>query len=176
MEPRGRSERNNNTGSHQKGERPESQWAQLRIVTRSQCTGQAGRVLNVSSLRMEESLKKSAKACRAAAAVTAEWIRDTHRSLQKQELRWEGLEQEVRSQGKEIRNLTEDVKNNGHGYDKRLQLLEELVLKQGQALSELRVRYENEVRLRRQENLATCLLYTSPSPRDGLLSRMPSSA
>ena len=25
-------------------------------------------------------------------------------------------------------------------------------------------------------NLATCLLYTSPSPRDGLLSRMPSSA
>ena len=26
------------------------------------------------------------------------------------------------------------------------------------------------------ESLATCLLYTSPSPRDGLLSRMPSSA
>ena len=26
------------------------------------------------------------------------------------------------------------------------------------------------------ENQATCLLYTSPSPRDGLLSRMPSSA
>ena len=25
-------------------------------------------------------------------------------------------------------------------------------------------------------NPATCLLYTSPSPRDGLLSRMPSSA
>ena len=25
-------------------------------------------------------------------------------------------------------------------------------------------------------NLGTCLLYTSPSPRDGLLSRMPSSA
>ena len=26
------------------------------------------------------------------------------------------------------------------------------------------------------ENTQTCLLYTSPSPRDGLLSRMPSSA
>ena len=26
------------------------------------------------------------------------------------------------------------------------------------------------------ENPSTCLLYTSPSPRDGLLSRMPSSA
>src|SRR5665647_2835370 len=27
-----------------------------------------------------------------------------------------------------------------------------------------------------REEVATCLLYTSPSPRDGLLSRMPSSA
>ena len=27
-----------------------------------------------------------------------------------------------------------------------------------------------------EEKLKTCLLYTSPSPRDGLLSRMPSSA
>ena len=27
-----------------------------------------------------------------------------------------------------------------------------------------------------EEDLTTCLLYTSPSPRDGLLSRMPSSA
>ena len=26
------------------------------------------------------------------------------------------------------------------------------------------------------DNISTCLLYTSPSPRDGLLSRMPSSA
>ena len=26
------------------------------------------------------------------------------------------------------------------------------------------------------ESVSTCLLYTSPSPRDGLLSRMPSSA
>ena len=30
--------------------------------------------------------------------------------------------------------------------------------------------------LDRQERQYTCLLYTSPSPRDGLLSRMPSSA
>ena len=28
----------------------------------------------------------------------------------------------------------------------------------------------------RSRKLASCLLYTSPSPRDGLLSRMPSSA
>ena len=30
--------------------------------------------------------------------------------------------------------------------------------------------------LRIVDSLQTCLLYTSPSPRDGLLSRMPSSA
>jgi len=30
--------------------------------------------------------------------------------------------------------------------------------------------------LKEGEQLETCLLYTSPSPRDGLLSRMPSSA
>ena len=30
--------------------------------------------------------------------------------------------------------------------------------------------------LHKEEDLKTCLLYTSPSPRDGLLSRMPSSA
>ena len=33
-----------------------------------------------------------------------------------------------------------------------------------------------EVISENQEKLAACLLYTSPSPRDGLLSRMPSSA
>ena len=44
---------------------------------------------------------------------------------------------------------------------------------------------ENEAQIIRHEDLArhnsrgiymSCLLYTSPSPRDGLLSRMPSSA
>ena len=30
--------------------------------------------------------------------------------------------------------------------------------------------------LSKKDRAATCLLYTSPSPRDGLLSRMPSSA
>ena len=36
----------------------------------------------------------------------------------------------------------------------------------------------NPVTARKEEaaKKATCLLYTSPSPRDGLLSRMPSSA
>ena len=33
-----------------------------------------------------------------------------------------------------------------------------------------------EITQRDIENYGTCLLYTSPSPRDGLLSRMPSSA
>eukprot|EP01016_Furgasonia_blochmanni_P023338 TRINITY_DN2520_c0_g1_i1.p1 TRINITY_DN2520_c0_g1~~TRINITY_DN2520_c0_g1_i1.p1 ORF type:complete len:258 (-),score=71.51 TRINITY_DN2520_c0_g1_i1:48-821(-) len=35
---------------------------------------------------------------------------------------------------------------------------------------------EQEVLVQERERLKSCLLYTSPSPRDGLLSRMPSSA
>ena len=34
----------------------------------------------------------------------------------------------------------------------------------------------NKRTLQKLEHVSTCLLYTSPSPRDGLLSRMPSSA
>ena len=35
---------------------------------------------------------------------------------------------------------------------------------------------ENKLRRLAEENKDACLLYTSPSPRDGPLSRMPSSA
>ena len=35
---------------------------------------------------------------------------------------------------------------------------------------------KNQKEVDAYERLKTCLLYTSPSPRDGLLSRMPSSA
>ena len=40
----------------------------------------------------------------------------------------------------------------------------------------VRVRLRVRVRVRVRVRTRTCLLYTSPSPRDGLLSRMPSSA
>ena len=36
-------------------------------------------------------------------------------------------------------------------------------------------RHQDTIR-KRSQDLRPCLLYTSPSPRDGLLSRMPSSA
>ena len=35
---------------------------------------------------------------------------------------------------------------------------------------------EDEMEVATSNNVQACLLYTSPSPRDGLLSRMPSSA
>ena len=92
------------------GERPESQWNQFGFTDGSRYTGQVKRLSSVDRSEMEESLKKSSKACKAAAAVTAEWIRDTHRSLQKQEIRWESLQQEVRSQQKEIQNLAGEAR------------------------------------------------------------------
>ena len=45
-------------------------------------------------------------------------------------------------------------------------------LSQGKVYSDL-FSVENETEM---DHIAFCLLYTSPSPRDGLLSRMPSSA
>ena len=48
-----------------------------------------------------------------------------------------------------------------------------LIFVGARALSEILVRFELPTIL---GELLACLLYTSPSPRDGLLSRMPSSA
>ena len=44
------------------------------------------------------------------------------------------------------------------------------------ASPDIRVRMEAMLNMRDVEGSKSCLLYTSPSPRDGLLSRMPSSA
>ena len=60
-------------------------------------------------------------------------------------------------------------------FDTRLRFHRTLNLKNPTSLAD-KVTY---VELHKQSSLAsmcTCLLYTSPSPRDGLLSRMPSSA
>ena len=48
--------------------------------------------------------------------------------------------------------------------------------KAGAAIAHIHVREEDGTPSRRLELYKDCLLYTSPSPRDGLLSRMPSSA
>ena len=53
-------------------ERPESQWNQSRITDGSRYTGQVKSLSSVGRSKMEESLRKSFKACKAAAAVTAE--------------------------------------------------------------------------------------------------------
>ena len=49
----------------------------------------------------------------------------------------------------------------------------------GKGTEPTKIAFENKVLLKLMHTGAfysTCLLYTSPSPRDGLLSRMPSSA
>ena len=40
----------------------------------------------------------------------------------------------------------------------------------------IKSRNDSDIHVVTDSNRGTCLLYTSPSPRDGLLSRMPSSA
>ena len=63
----------------------------------------------------------------------------------------------------------EEILQDIHGLDARLQELEQ---QYGLLSEDLYTLY----RLGELEQSRDCLLYTSPSPRDGLLSRMPSSA
>ena len=56
-------------------------------------------------------------------------------------------------------------RNLGHGEDKRYVAMQKRAAKKGMSEMGWRLR-----------SLFTCLLYTSPSPRDATLSRMPSSA
>ena len=46
----------------------------------------------------------------------------------------------------------------------------------GRSKGEKRKNYPKCVPAAKARSMSSCLLYTSPSPRDGLLSRMPSSA
>ena len=52
-------------------ERPESQWDQSRFAEGSRYTSQVRRLTITSRSKMEESLRKSSKACKTAAAVIA---------------------------------------------------------------------------------------------------------
>ena len=55
-------------------------------------------------------------------------------------------------------------------------LIDELNRRDGPWLHEMVSIFEPERERPTAEHSVNCLLYTSPSPRDGLLSRMPSSA
>ena len=61
----------------------------------------------------------------------------------------------MRSQQKEVQNLAVEARGRKQEHEERLQLLENLVLQQGRALAELKVKYENESKLRRQASLPT---------------------
>ena len=88
--------------------------------------------MDKDGVRMEGLLKDSSRACKEAAAVTTVWVHNTHHSLQKQELRWECLRQEVKEQTKEIHTLTVEgrcIQRNHDRYEERLKQLEQLVCK-----------------------------------------------
>ena len=52
----------------------------------------------------------------------------------------------------------------------------ELMLDQGYIIQGSDLVFNNTIKRLKDRGVKICLLYTSPSPRDGLLSRMPSSA
>ena len=78
-----------------------------------------------------------------------------------------------------LKDLIDDIKNDNKNLKRHFSSPEDLI----KALSELQSvigmkKLKNQVVQQIKTFIASkiCLLYTSPSPRDGLLSRMPSSA
>src|SRR5680860_910554 len=63
-----------------------------------------------------------------------------------------------------------------HFCDIAIESVKTLTINENEIKKRLVVRNPNLIRQQESILLYTCLLYTSPSPRDGLLSRMPSSA
>ena len=65
------------------------------------------------------------------------------------------------------------------GYENKVKLtLEDRIRRSGleKSFEEILVPTEEVLEIKEGKKKRSCLLYTSPSPRDGLLSRMPSSA
>ena len=131
-------------------ERPEAQWDQSGFAKGSGYIGQVRRSTGMNRSRMEESLRESSKACKIAAAVIAEWIRDTQRSLQKQRLWRDSIEQEVRNQQERIRNLAGVVVD----HEDRLQLLKRVVRQEGRALVELKAKHGGRAQSQPRANLS----------------------
>ena len=69
------------------------------------------------------------------------------------------------------RNYTVTIRMNKEEYD----LFQSKVKESGRTQQEVVIKAIADLKIASTEEV-DCLLYTSPSPRDGLLSRMPSSA
>ena len=58
---------------------------------------------------MEATLRGSSKAFREISFLAAAWLKETHHSLQKQEVRLEQVEQDARDQGREVHANATDI-------------------------------------------------------------------
>ena len=81
----------------------------------------------------------------------------------------------------QIRTMSEENKKAGpSGYDasqiQALEGMEHVRMRPSMYIGDVGVRGLHHLVYEVVDNSIDCLLYTSPSPRDGLLSRMPSSA
>ena len=86
---------------------------------------------------MEAKLRDLFKAFREISFIAAAWLRDTHHSLQKQEIRLEQVELDTRNQEKGVHANTVDIscmQTNHKLHGKRLERLEGIVHSLEQAL------------------------------------------
>lgn len=86
---------------------------------------------------MEATLRNLSKAFREISFIAAAWLKETHHSLQKQEVRLEQVEQDARDQGREIHANATDIscmQINQELHKERLERLEGIIHSQEQAL------------------------------------------
>ena len=87
---------------------------------------------------MEAMLRGSSKAFREISFLAAAWLKETHHSLQEQEVRLEQVEQDTRDQGREVHANAMDIsymQMNQRLNKERLERLEGLIHRQEQALA-----------------------------------------
>ena len=80
---------------------------------------------------------------------------------------------QAKKKGKSTQDVDDDDVVSGGGQSNPVNPVTSLVPVRGGAIAKSQ---DQDPRISKLTNLINCLLYTSPSPRDGLLSRMPSSA
>ena len=85
------------------------------------------------------------------------------------------IEEEINNHQTHIVPIIADI-DAGFGNAEATYLLAKKMIEAGACCIQIENQVSDEKQCGHQDGKVTCLLYTSPSPRDGLLSRMPSSA
>ena len=120
-----------------------------------------------SALDDMSDLEKELQKLREASMQTNMDLNHANASLEKLQSEYNQLKSESKESADVIAGLRDELTNAQHDAD---------LLRKDMAKLDKELEHANALYAKSEEELKTCLLYTSPSPRDRQKSRMPSSA